>query len=126
MEGSPDKNINEDRGYKSENLSDEEAPTSKAEENDEKLEKAAKIKMFPSLKEDKFQLSVREDIPVQRGSNTKETEEQAIVQMNVSETVFEKYDLYVFTGTLMLVNGWKLDFITLHLSYKYQHNHYTI
>jgi hypothetical protein len=36
--------------------------------------------------------------------------------MNVKETAFAKYDLYVFTVTLMLVNGWQLDSVTLHLS----------
>jgi hypothetical protein len=42
MEGSPDQNINEDRGYKSEDLSDGETPASKAGESDEKLEKLQK------------------------------------------------------------------------------------
>jgi hypothetical protein len=73
--------------------------------------------MFPSLEEDIFQPRVREDIPVQHGSNIKETEEQAAMQMNIKETAFEKYDSYVFTVTLILVNGWQLDSITLHLSY---------
>jgi hypothetical protein len=118
MEGSPDQNINEDRGYKSEDLSDGETPVPKAGKSDNKLEKVAKIKMFPNQKEDKFQLSVREEIPVPRGLNTKETEDEATVKMNVRETAFENYDLYVFTVTLLLVNGWQLDSIRLYLSYK--------
>lgn len=95
-----------------------EKPASKAGEIDEKLEEVAQTKMFASLKEDIFQLNVRGDIPVQRRSNIKEIEEQPTMQMNVKETAFEKYDLYVFTVTFTLVNGWQLDFITLHLSYK--------
>jgi hypothetical protein len=88
-----------------------ETPVPKAGESD-KLEKVAKIKMFPNQKEDKFHLSVREEIPVPCESNTTETEEPT-VKMNVREIVFENYDLYVFTVTLMLVNGWQLDSITL-------------
>lgn len=122
MEGSPDQNINEDGGYKSGDLSDGETPATKASEIDEKLEEVAKIKMFTRLKEDIFQLSVRGNIPVQRRSNMKEIEEKATMEMNVKETAFGKYDLYVFTVTFTLVNGWQLYFIMLHLSY----NHYII
>jgi hypothetical protein len=74
--------------------------------------------MFASLEGDIFQLSVREDRPVQCGSDVKEIEEQATVQMNVKETAFEKYDPFVFTVTLMLVNEWQLDSITPQLIYK--------
>jgi hypothetical protein len=49
MEGSPDQNINEDRGCKSDDLSDGETPISKSGVSDEKLVKVEKIKMFPYL-----------------------------------------------------------------------------
>jgi hypothetical protein len=92
MEGSPDQNINEDRGYKSEDLSDGETLASKARESDEKLKKVAKIEMFPNQKEDTYQLSVREEMPVPCESDAEKIEEQATVPMNVKKTAFEKQD----------------------------------
>jgi hypothetical protein len=69
--------------------------------------------MFSSQRKEEFQLSMRQEIPVPHGSDTKET-----VQTNIEETAFEKYDPYVFTVIFMLVNAWQLDFIMLGLNYE--------
>ena len=102
MQRSSDKNIKEERGYKSDNyLSAGETATSQAADSDEKLDTVP----HANERKGRHQLKVTEETATPMDSADAE---EARVAMNVEKVTLQTQDWYVFMLTLILVTGQQL------------------